>query len=163
MNSAILSILNEQSNSFIQKIRNNLESTGTTKSGKSAGSIYYKFTESDHGDKITVEVIGARPYFATVETGRKATPDKKPSRAMIDNITAWVNMVGKPESAVWAIATNIQNKGTELFQKGGRKDIYSNEIDGFIDSIGAAIAKEVADEFLDNMVKTWNVNVSNGN
>lgn len=152
----MLSILNDQSNSFIQKIRDNLESTGTTKSGKSAGSIYYKLTES--GDKITVEVIGARSYFATVETGRKATPDKKPSRAMIDNITEWVRIIGKPESMVWAVATNIQKKGTELFQKGGRKDIYSNEIEGFIDSIGAALAKEFADEFLDNMVKTWNVN-----
>lgn len=151
----MLSILNHESNSLIQKIRQNLSQTGTTKSGKSAGSIYFQITEEDNGDKILVEVIGGRQYFATVETGRKPTPDKKPSRAMIDNISAWVKTVGKPESAVWAIATNIQKKGTELFQKGGRKDIYSNEIDGFIDSIGAAIAKEIADEYMVNIVNSF--------
>ena len=153
ISSAMLSILNTQSNSFIEKIRQNLTSTGTTATGKSAGSLYYKIT--DNGDKIDIEVIGARSYFATVETGRKPTPDKKPSRAMIDNITAWVNARGKPESAVWAIATNIQKFGTELFQKGGRKDIYTDEIPGFVEELTDAMTKQWADEFFNEMLITF--------
>jgi len=152
MNSTMLSILNQESNSFIQKIRDNLESTGTTATGKTANSMYFKLTEE--GTKIMVEVFG-KPFMAVVETGRKPTPDKKPSRAMIDNITEWVSARGKPDSMIWAVATKIQKEGTELFKKGGRKDIYSNEIEGFVDAIGSAITKEIADEYLNNMVITF--------
>lgn len=143
----LLKILNDQSRSFIAQIQGRLSSTGTSATGKTAKSLRYVIEEGT--SKIVLEILG-RPYFATVETGRKPTPDKKPSRAMIDNIKEWVSARGKPESAVWAIATKIQKEGTELFKKGGRTDIYTDQKETFADQLYQSITNEIADEIFKN-------------
>lgn len=143
----LLKLLNDQSRSFIAQIQGRLSSTGTSATGKTAKSLRYVIEEGT--SKIVLEVLG-RPYFATVETGRKATPDKKPSRAMINNIKEWVSARGKPESAVWAIATKIQKEGTELFKKGGRTDIYTDQKETFADQLYQSITNEMADEIFKN-------------
>lgn len=83
----------------------------------------------------------------SVQTGRRPTPDKKPSRDMIDNITRWVNARGLDIEAVWAIATNIQKKGTKLWQSGGREDIVDPAIDDFINNVSQAVLKAKVTEF----------------
>lgn len=143
----LLKLLNDQSRSFIAQIQGRLSSTGTSATGKTSKSLRYVIEEGT--SKIVLEVLG-RPYFATVETGRKPTPDKKPSRAMIDNIKEWVSARGKPESAVWAIATKIQKEGTELFKKGGRTDIYTDQKETFADQLYQSITNEIADEIFKN-------------
>lgn len=142
----VMKILTEESNSFVQKVRGNITSTGTNATGKTSDSIRYEVTEN--GNKIILEFFG-REYFATVETGRKPTPDKKPSRTMIENITEWVNAKGIPESAVWGIATNIQKQGTALFRKGGRTDIYTDEAETFTDELFSAVTEQIANEFFE--------------
>ncbi len=47
-----------------------------------------------------MQLLG-RPFFMTVETGRKPTPDKKPSREMVDNIRKWCDARGVDEGAAW--------------------------------------------------------------
>lgn len=143
INADVLSILNEQTNNFISKVQGNLASTGTDATKETSKSLRYEITEE--GSKIILTVFG-RPYFATVETGRKPTPDKKPSRNMIENISKWVAVRGKPESMVWAIAVSINKKGTDLWRKGGRTDIYTDEKENFADTIFKEITTSIADD-----------------
>jgi hypothetical protein len=44
---------------------------------------------------------------------------------MIESLEKWVSVRGILASP-WAIATNILKFGSRLWQKGGRKDIYSS-------------------------------------
>jgi hypothetical protein len=81
-------------------------------------------------------------------TGRKPTPDKKPSREMIENIGIWAAARGMNENAVWAIATKIQKKGTQLWRDGGRIDDYEAIVDTFINDVSTAILDKEADNFI---------------
>ena len=144
MTAGLLTILSDETNYFLSEVKRNLDNTGTTATGKSRDSLRYEITEE--GNKIVLTVFG-KPYFAVVETGRKPTPDKKPSRAMIENIKEWVNARGKPESMVWAIATKINKEGTELWKKGGRTDIYTDLKEGFADRIFKEAVENLASEY----------------
>jgi hypothetical protein len=150
INATILSIANDQTNNFINQVKDNLARTGTDATKKSSNSIYKRITED--GYKLLIEVL-AKPYFSVVETGRKPTPEKKPSRDMIQNITEWVAVRGKPESAVWAIAVSIQKKGTSLFRRGGRTDIYTDDGDEYAEDMFSAITKAIAKEEMDLIIK----------
>jgi len=147
MRSDLLAILSKETNSFIDQVKSNLDSTNTTATGKSKESLRYEVTEE--GSRIVVTVFG-KPYFSVVETGRKATPDKKPSRAMIDGIREWTKARGLPESMVWAVATKIQKEGTNLHKKGGRTDIYTDLKEGFADKIFMEVTENIASEYFRN-------------
>ena len=139
-----MAILSQETNSFISQVKANLDSTGTTATGKSKDSLRYEITEE--GKKIILTVFG-KPYFAVVETGRKPTPDKKPGRAMIDAIKEWTAARGKPESMAWAIAVKINKEGTKLWQAGGRTDIYTDLKEGFADTIFTEVSENIASEY----------------
>ncbi len=83
-----------------------------------------------------------------VQTGRRPTPDKKPSRAMIANITRWVEARGIDLDAVWAIATKIQQRGTWLWLEGGRTDIVDPAVDDFINNVAQRLADAGADDLV---------------
>lgn len=144
MNSELMTILSNEANSFLSEVKRNLDNTGTTATGKSKESLRYEITEE--GNKVVLTVFG-KPYFAVVETGRKPTPEKKPSREMIENIKEWVAARGKPESIVWAIATKINKEGTELWKKGGRTDIYTDLKESFADRIFTEAVENIASEY----------------
>ena len=144
MTTELMALLSDQTNSFINQVKGNIVSSGSNATGESAKSIVYEITETQH--KITITVLG-KPYFSVLETGRKATPGVKPGRAMIENIQKWCAVKGKPESAAWGIATNIQKHGTKLFQKGGRTDIYTDLKEGFADKIFMEVTENLASEF----------------
>lgn len=142
----LVKLLNDTANSLISEIKDNMAKAGQNATGKTAQSL--RFVIKDTGAVLSLQVLG-REFFAALETGRKATPDKKPSRAMIDNISEWVKAKGKPESATWAIAMSIQKKGTKLFQQGGRTDIYSNVVKdpSFIEDLSQEILSLYAKEY----------------
>jgi hypothetical protein len=87
-----------------------------------------------------------RPNFFTVQTGRKPTPDNKTSREMIQRITRWVEARNIELEAVWGIATNIQKKGTKLWQAGGRTDIIDPAIEDFVNNVSHTILEFGAEE-----------------
>ncbi len=136
--------------STVKRIQDNLASTGTNATSKTSRSVKYEvIKESDK----TILRVTAKPYFMVVETGRKATPDKKPSREMIDNLGEWLRARGKDDSAKWAIAIKIQKEGSELHKKGGRKDIVSNVInEGLVLEVKAMLAKEFKKFFIENYI-----------
>lgn len=148
---AIDDILTKAGKYAVEKIQGNLASSGTNATEESSESV--TFSVESQGNKSTL-TITAKPYFMVVETGRKPTPGKKPGREMLDNIGKWLTARGKEESIKWAVAVKINKEGTELFKKGGRKDIVSNVItDQFIEDIANEILQYFADAVLSNVIK----------
>lgn len=137
-----MTILSDNANGFLNQVKQNLDSTGTTATGESKNSLRYEINEE--GTKIVLTVFG-KPYFSVVETGRK--PGGGISSEMIDNITKWVNVRGKEESMVWAIAKTIDQKGTKLYREGGRTDIYTDLKESFADKIFMEVTENIANEY----------------
>lgn len=154
MNAELISILNQYGQSTVEKIRENLESTGTNATGKTSKSLRYEV--KNEGTKATLKVIG-KPYLAVVETGRKPTPQyDNPSVEFVASIKEWVKAKGLPEGSAYAIAKSIHKKGTELFRKGGRKDIVSSVINqSLVDKISLDLLDKFAIQFLANAVKLF--------
>lgn len=140
----IFDILNTNGQKLIATIRENLIASGQNATSETANSLQSDIKQE--GTKFTYRLLG-RPFFMTVQTGRRPTPDKKPSREMIDNISRWVDARGMDASAVWGIATNIQKKGTKLWQEGGRRDIVDPAMDDFINNATEEILENEAEEF----------------
>jgi phage/plasmid primase-like uncharacterized protein len=152
MNAEVIRILNGYGASTVEQIRQNLSSTGTNATGKSAQSLKYSVTSE--GTKATLMVVG-KPFFAVVETGRKPTPSYKPSVAFVKSIQEWMDAKGKTGSA-YAIAQSIHKKGTKLFRDGGRSDIYSNVINqNLTDKISLDLLNQFAKIFMTNVVKLF--------
>ena len=141
----IFNVIQNQGIEFLNDLRLNLARTGTNATNKTSHSLRIELKQE--GTKVKMQAFG-RPFFTTVRDGRRPTPDKKPSREMISNLTEWVNARGIDEEAVWAIATNIQKKGTQLWREGGREDIIEPAVDNFINNVGQALLQAEADNFI---------------
>jgi len=139
-------ILTNDAQLLIQTIKDNMSASGIDATGKTAAALDFEIVEE--GDLTTLNILG-NPFTQVIETGRKATPDKKPSSDMIANLTEWVDARGIDEKAVWGIATNIQKEGTKLYQSGGRTDIYSEPFDKWVDTL----QKDVLENFEDTFTK----------
>ncbi len=140
----IADILSKRGAEAVAKIRDNLSLTGTNATMKTSNSVSHRVTFV--GGNIILEVVGARPFFPTVETGSKPST-KNPSPAMIESLTEWAQVRGKPKEAAWGIAKTILRDGSQLWQKGGRKDIYTNVREEIIERITRDIADYQKKEF----------------
>lgn len=110
------------------KIKRNLDDTGTTASGKTKNSIEVVVVDGD------LQIIG-RQYFRSVEEGR--TAGKIPYK-FNEIIRQWMDDKGiadnfgtkeyEKRNAAWIIAQKIKNSGTKLYRDGGRTDIYTDVI-----------------------------------
>ena len=127
-------------------IRANMGALGINKTLKTANSL--RIETKQEGSKVRMTLFG-RPFFFTILTGRKPTPDKKPSRDMITNIAEWVAAVGLPEKAVWGVAVNINKFGTKLWQEGGREDtIVEPAVDDFVNNVAQDLLDAKADDLI---------------
>lgn len=141
----IIKILNDEGIQIANDIRANMGSAGQWATGESGNSL--KIVVTQEGTKFRAQLVG-RPYFMTVQTGRKPTPNKKPSREMIANITRWVEARGIDLDAVWGIAMTIQRRGTRLWLEGGRTDIVDPAVDDFINNVSLRLADAGADDLV---------------
>ena len=143
----VIQILTSRGQSLTDAIRNNVVKV----TGKTAQSLGYEVIS----DRTSATLrITAKPYFRVVETGRKPTPGKKPSRAMIENIGEWLEALGKEQKLAWAIATSINKKGTKLWQQGGREDVFSNVLsDRAISKLERDVFDIIADDVLQEFLK----------
>lgn len=145
----LLPILSKQGTSIVDRIKNNLANTGTDASGQTSRSLRYEVKQS--GSTATLKIIG-RPYFMVVETGRKPTPQyTAPSQDFVNRIKQWLSARGKDDKGAYGIALSIHKKGTDLWRKGGRKDIVSNVIN--VDTV-EAINKDILSKFSQEYIKT---------
>lgn len=152
MNAEIISILNQYGASTVEQIRQNLSSTGTNATGKSAQSLRYEV--KNEGLKATLRVVG-KPFFAVVETGRKPTPSYNPSENFVKSIQEWLDAKGKTGSA-YGLAQYIHKHGSKLWREGGRSDIYSNLINqNLTDKISLDLLNKFAQQFMINVVKLF--------
>jgi hypothetical protein len=154
MNVELISILNNYGQFTVQQIQQNLSSTGTNATGKTSASL--KYSVKNEGTKATLLITG-RKYFATVETGRKATPNyDKPSKAFVQAIKEWAEAKGVDSKFAYAIAKSIHKKGTKLFRDGGRNDVVSNVVNqGLVDEISKDLLDKFAQLFLKDVVKIF--------
>jgi len=149
----VIPILSQFGTSTVDKIKQNLASSGTNATGKTSNSI--KFSVKDEGLRQMLTITG-RPFFMTVETGRKATPDYKPSQQFVETIRQWMQAKGVPGSA-YAIAQAIHKKGTKLHQTGGRSDIVSSVVnEGLVQEIAKSVLAKFSSDVLKNSVKLFN-------
>lgn len=140
----ISQLLGEKGQKLVNDIQRNLAAAGKNATGETARSL--KFSIEQNGS-VTRFVLTGRPFFNVVQTGRRPTPEKKPSREIITRITAWVKAKNIDLSAVWGIATKIQQEGTKLWQEGGRTDIINPAVDDFINNVSREILANEAEEF----------------
>lgn len=148
----VISILTKYGTSTVERIKQNLASTGTNASGKTSNSL--RFEVKNEGFKQILKIFG-RPFFMTVETGRKATPDYKPSKQFVATIAEWMRAKGVPGSA-YAIALSIHKKGTKLHQQGGRQDIVSDVVnEGLVSQITKSVLDQFSKEVLSHSVKMF--------
>jgi hypothetical protein len=134
-----------------QRMTDEIRSKTPKVTGKMSNSLAYEVSQTP--TQATLKIT-ARPYFRVVETGRRPTPDKKPSRKMIENLKEWLQALGKEQSLAWAIATNINKKGTKLWRDGGRKDIFSDVLsDRKIAKLERSLLDVIADYTLSTFLK----------
>ena len=141
----IYNVIQGQGIELMNNIRLNMGRAGMNATNKTSHSLRIELKQE--GTKFKMQLFG-RPFFMTVQTGRRPTPDKKPSREMISNIAEWMEARGMDERQVWAVATNIQKKGTQLWRDGGRTDIVDPAIDEFVNGVSQALLEAEADNFV---------------
>lgn len=129
----IRKILTEELEALRQRIGDNMEAADQIATGKTR-------------DGMRVEVRGfsgvltGRQAFATLERGSRPW-SKKPKRTpkwFADLIGEWIDAKDLDLNK-WAVARSIITKGSALYQKGGRSDIYSNELPKTMDAIGRRV------------------------
>lgn len=141
----IYNVIQGQGIELMNNIRLNMGRAGMNATNKTSHSLRIELKQE--GTKFKMQLLG-RPFFMTVQTGRRPTPDKKPPREMISNIAEWMEARGMDEREVWAVATNIQKKGTQLWREGGRTDIVDPAIDEFVNGVSQGLLEAEADNFV---------------
>lgn len=111
------------------RIADNMRSAGQVASGNTIKSMHVE------SEEYKASLIG-RAFFGVLETG--SAPHRQKANPPIDFfsiIKTWMKFKGihgiddrETNSIAWAITKTIEKKGTKLYRKGGRADIYSNEI-----------------------------------
>lgn len=141
-------VLAQWAEGVISGIRQNLDSTGTTASGRTKESLRYVV------DNGTLTIFG-RPYFRSVEEGRG--PGGIPYRFQ-DILYEWAQAKGilsnfgdteaKQRSALYMVGQFIRKNGTKLYRNGGRDDIYTDVIESEMPKLNelltAAITETIA-------------------
>jgi hypothetical protein len=124
-------------------------------------SATHKTIQSIRSEVVSTETkdilrfIG-REYIQLLEIGRKPTT-KGPSPEMIEMLTDYARARGfdKPESAAWAIAKTINKEGDRTFRMGGR-DVYSSELNKFVEELKKECSKSFAGFYLSSVKNTFN-------
>jgi len=131
---AIQEALNKYGEDTVKIIQGNLSSTGTDASGETSRSV----RSEGKDDRVTVS---GKAFIFVVETGRKAGKRPPVSKILKWLQTGKVSVVGKIESAAFAISKVIGEKGSALFRKGGRTDIIQPALSNDrLDKLNAEIA-----------------------
>lgn len=147
----VIQILTEVGNSLMREIQSRIRNV----TGETANSMRVTVTQENYRYKL---MLTGKPYFMVVETGRKPTPGVTPSKGMVDNITKWLAAQGKEESLAWAISKSINEKGTKLWQQGGRRDIVTEPIERMLPWIEQSILEDFAKAFATDVKSQFNVN-----
>lgn len=151
-------ILDDWAADVVTAIRVNLEETGTNASGRTSESLEYTITDDNH------IIITGRPYFRSVEEGR---PAGKVPYNFTDIISQWIDDKGiashfgitnekEKRSVAYLIGRKIKEEGTDLYNKGGREDVYTNVIESMVGELQEAVADGYKAAVERTIVKSYN-------
>jgi hypothetical protein len=146
----ILSILSQYGQSTTDQIK----AVTPSVTGKTRASV--KYTVTDQGDKALLQITG-RPYFMSIQTGRKPAGDK-PSRSFVDNIREWLKAQGKDQGPAYAIARSINQKGSKLWRAGGNTIVSDVVNQSLIDKISQSVLEKFANYYLVSLANSFNGN-----
>ena len=148
-------VIVEELTALQYKIADNMRTAGEVASGRTIASMHVTTKENEG-------TLWGRAYFGVLETGRRAGAVPRGFGAII---LQWMKDKGlhglpipyktdRPHkytpqqrgdlSMAYAIAYTIKKKGSSLFRRGGRADIYSNEIPATIQRIDDRIWRLVS-------------------
>lgn len=135
-------ILRDELEQLRLRIIANMERVGAIASGRTRDSMH---VEASAEGGILYGGLPQGAPFGTLETGRRGGAVPYGFAAII---LKWMEAkgikatpIGKQtqqsadKSLAWAISRRIAKSGTSLFRRGGRADVYSNEIPTTIDNI----------------------------
>lgn len=144
-------VLGEWGDRVADRIKSNLDTTGTTASGRTRESV--EVVAENGGLTIT-----GRQYFRSVEEGRPA--GKIPYRFQ-DILYDWASAKGiltnfgdaeyKQRSVLYMVGQFIKNHGTKLYRDGGRETIYTDVINEELPKLEEEIRIKVVDSILRNI------------
>lgn len=127
-------IINDTMSRCIATIKTNSRAAGQVATGKTLRSLEY--TLQRLGKSYVARILG-RPYFGTLETGRGPyNGGKGDPQGFNQRLIEWMkarNFQCKDEAEYLRMANYLRWKinkfGTELYRKGGRKDIFTPAVD----------------------------------
>lgn len=122
-------VVSEELGALRQRIIDNHLKAGQKASGRTIASLRVE-VDNDGG------TLFGRKAFGTLETGRKGG---RVPKGFYHIILQWVKdkkiQVEKPKTFAYFVARKIAKEGTSLYRRGGRDDIYSNEIPKTTESV----------------------------
>ena len=127
-------VLQEEGQTTIQTIAANVWRNKQNATGTAINSL----NETVTSNTLTIKAVD---YFPNLESGTK--PGTYVSSKAINT---WANAKGYWQGDNFranTISRRIFNSGSLLFRKGGRKDVYTNEIQPLINRILERVGKEV--------------------
>lgn len=138
-------ILSSEGQKFSENVRKNINSKGITKSGKTVASIH---EETPDGKTL---IVWGREDFQNIETGtspqQAQTKNATKFRANIYEWSKYLPITFKNDKQryffAWRVTDKIYQFGTKLYREGGRKDIYTNEIQPLLDSISESTGRKI--------------------
>ena len=141
-------------NDCIADIKRNSRAAGQVATGRTLRALEAEVTS--FGDAYTARIVGMS-YTGALETGRGAARragSPAEQRQFVQNLAEWCRIRGihtefndkQLESFARYLKWRINKYGTELYRKGGRKDIITPAIDKMIDRIEVEIAQAIEGE-----------------
>ena len=135
-------VLAEEGEKFITNVRKNIQNKGLTKTGATQTSLRKDLPP----DTL---IVWGRKDFQNIETGTSPQEAAKLDFNLFrKRLYNWANYLGiswgstkERFSFAWNVSNKILKFGTKLYRDGGRKDIYSNELQPLYDSISDRIGK----------------------
>lgn len=156
-NSAIESVFRSALEECIEQIRSNSKAAGQVATGKTLRSLEWRLEMV--GNDWIAQILG-RKYFGALETGRGVYQGGKADiKAFNDALVEWFRARGihsEMNDEQLRLEANrlrwyINRYGTQLYQKGGRKDIFTPAVQGFMETLQQQLIfffqHEVADMF----------------
>lgn len=143
----------------VETIKENSRNAGQVATGKTLASLEYRLEES--GNYYVAKILG-RKYFGSLETGRGIYNGGKADIAAFNaRLVEWFKARGihsEMSDEQLLLEANrlrwyINKYGTKLYQRGGRKDIFSPAVAAFTDALQEQLLfffqKQLTDMFTD--------------
>ena len=144
-------------NDCISDIKRNSRAAGQVATGRTLKTLESEVIS--YGDAYTAIIWGAA-YLGTLETGRgkartAGTPEQQ--REFVRNLAEWCRVRGihtdfnetQMENFARYLKGRINTSGTQLYRKGGRKDIITPAVEKMIARIDEEVAKELGAEVIE--------------